>query len=212
MSERSFSGAPAAALSALFLAGLAGCDSAPMKPASGPEKPVAAPLTAPAREVSDKTRWIWAGGDLQGWTVEPSNAVVSWPQTGGIAVISAADPGSLDVFLRSPYLSVAGKDFTRVIVDLEAVVPGSEIDSALYYSTPQHDDSFDYRGGPMNAGVLAVGERRKLIYDMVNQAAGAPDWTESLITQIRFDLPQGEGAHYIVHAITLCPAVSQDCS
>ena len=80
------------------------------------------------------------------------------------------------------------------------------------HSTKDHGESYEYRGGPLDRAPLEAGERRVLIYDMVNQAAGAPDWMENVVTQLRFDLPQGSNSSYIVHSIRLCPAQLADCS
>jgi hypothetical protein len=199
------------ALIAVLFAVTTACDAGQLKAPPDTETPLTSTVSVPAKAVTNQTRWNWGGGDLQGWVVEPVGTLLLWPASGGVAIISSQNPAAGDVFLRSPDLSFLGKDFTRVMVELEAVTPGSEVDSALYYSTPEHEESFDYRGGPLNGGVLTAGERRILVYDMINQAAGAPDWIDSTINQIRFDLPEGRGAHYIVHSITLCPAASEEC-
>ena len=200
-----------AALLAAAALVLTACDTGTAVPASAPEaaaEPAAASETVTA---TAQTSWTWSGGDLQGWTVNLPNAVISWPGTGGLSLAAPAEPASPDLFIRSPLLSVAGKDYSRIAVDLEAVVPATDLDLAIYYATTEHGESFDYRGGPLDGTPFAAGERGVLIYDMLNQAAGAPDWTESTVTQIRFDLPQGANSNYIVHSIKLCPAEAADC-
>jgi len=190
---------------------LAACDTGTPVPASAPEavaEPAAASETVTA---TAQTSWKWAGGDLQGWTVNLPDAVISWPATGGLSLAAPAAPAGPDLFIQSPLMSVAGKDYSRIAVDLEAVTPASDLDLAIYYSTTAHGESFDYRGGPLDGTPFAAGERRVLIYDMLNQAAGAPDWMESTVTQLRFDLPQGANSNYVVHSIKLCPTEAADC-
>lgn len=200
----------AAACLALATLALAGCDTAKVAPSDSPAASQPAAI-APTFAVTTQTNWDWRTGDLQGWTVNPPGAVVSWPAAGGLGITMPAETADPDLFIRSPRLSVAGKDFSRIRVDLEAIVPAADLDLAIYYATTRHDESFDFRGGPLDGAPLAQGERRVLMYDMINQAAGAPDWIESTITQIRFDLPQGANSSYIVHSIHLCPTEMADC-
>ena len=198
-----------AMLAAAALA-LAACDTGTVTPA--PVQEAVEPSTAAETVTATaQTSWAWSGGDLQGWTVNLPDAVISWPETGGLSLAAPAAPEAPDLFIRSPQLSVAGKDYSRIAVDLEAVVPATDLDLAIYYATTAHGEGFEYRGGPLDGTPLAAGERRVLVYDMLNQAAGAPDWMESSITQIRFDLPQGANSNYIVHSIKLCPTEAADC-
>jgi hypothetical protein len=203
----------AATLLAAAALALAACDSGTVAPAPVPAPEGAAEPAAASETVTAtaQTSWEWSGGDLQGWTVNLPNAVISWPGTGGLSLTAPAEPANPDLFIRSPLLSVAGKDYSRISVDLEAVVPATDLDLAIYYATTEHGESFDYRGGPLDGTPFAAGERRVLIYDMLNQAAGAPDWSASTVTQLRFDLPQGANSNYIVHSIKLCPADAADC-
>ena len=52
----------------------------------------------------------------------------------------------------------------------------------------------DIAAVPLDGAPLQAGERRIVICDTVNQAAGAPDWMENVVTQLRFDLPQGSNS------------------
>jgi hypothetical protein len=189
---------------------LAACDTGTVALAPVPETAEPA-IAAETVTVTAETSWEWRGGDLQGWTVNLPDAVISWPETGGLSIAAPAAPETPDLFIRSPQLSLAGRDFARIAVDLEAVVPATDLDLAIYYTTTSHGESFDFRGGPLDVTPLVAGERRVLVYDMLNQAAGAPDWSESTVMQIRFDLPQGANSNYIVHAIRLCPTEAADC-
>jgi hypothetical protein len=202
-----------AALLAVAALSLAACDTGTVAPAPVPAPEGAAEPAAASETVTAtaQTSWEWSGGDLQGWTVNLPDAVISWPGTGGLSLTAPAEPASPDLFIRSPLLSVAGKDYSRIAVDLEAVVSATDLDLAIYYATTEHGESFDYRGGPLDGTPFAAGERRVLIYDMLNQAAGAPDCMESTVTQLRFDLPQGANSNYIVHSIKLCPTEAADC-
>jgi hypothetical protein len=191
---------------------LAACDAGNVAPAPVASPEVAEPATVTETvTVTTQTSWTWSGGDMQGWATNLADAVITWPETGGMSITAPAEPASPDLVIRSPQLSIAGQDYPKVLVDLEAVVPGVDLDLQIYYATTEHGESFDYRGGPLDGTPFAAGERRVLIYDMLNQAAGAPDWSASTVTQIRFDLPQGANSNYIVHSIKLCPAEAADC-
>lgn len=211
MPGHSFKKSCSAAILAATIFALSGCERGAVAP--GLSRDVSGADThTPDAAGTAQMRWDWRAGDLQGWTVNPASAAVSWPSGGGLGLASPAQAADPDLFIRSPKLSVAGEDFSRIRVDLEAIIPAPDLDLAMYYSTKDHGESFEYRGGPLDGAPLEAGERRVLIYDMFNQAAGAPDWMESVVTQLRFDLPQGSNSSYIVHSIRLCPAQLADCS
>jgi hypothetical protein len=193
-----------------FVLVLAGCSKDTDAPGAGANEGIdLAAATKP--ESATLTSLRWSGEDLKGWTVNLADAIVDWPETGGISITAPAEPAAPNLFLRSPLISIAGKEYTRVVVDLEAVSPATETDLALYYVTDSHGEDFDYRGGPLDGAPLAAGERRKLTYDMTRPAAGGADWIDSTISQLRFDLPQGANSNYIIHSVQVCPADTADC-
>jgi hypothetical protein len=192
---------------------LAACDAGNVAPAPVASPEVAEPATVTETvTVTTQTSWTWSGGDMQGWATNLADAVITWPETGGMSITAPAEPASPDLVIRSPQLSIAGKNYPYVLVDLEAVVPGTDLDLQIYYTTTNHGESFDYRAAPSDIAPLAAGERRVLVYDMPRQVAGAPDWMESTVTQIRFDLPQGANSNYVVHSIKLCSTEAADCA
>ena len=48
-----------------------------------------------------------------------------------------------------------------------------------------------------------MGETTTLVYDMSRQAVGAPDWTQSTIDQIRFDVEDRPGGGFVIHQIAI---------
>lgn len=190
------------------LAALTGCDAGKYLPG---ESAAPAPAAVAREPETTQTSWAFSGGDLQGWVVNIPEAVVAWPETGGLSLTAPAEPAAPDLVIRSPIIAIAGSDYSSLTVDLEAVVPAADLDLALYYSTTVHGEGYEYRGAPSDGAPLSAGERRVLVYDMSNPPAGGTDWVDSTIQQIRFDLPQGANSNYIVHSIKLCPTEAADC-
>jgi hypothetical protein len=157
-------------------------------------------------------RWTWATQDLEGWTLSALPIDVTWPPGGGVSLAAPSQPEYPDVFMRSPPLSFSGKDYSRIVVDLETIVPGVQPDLSIYYKTENHGETVDFRGVAEDSSLPQAGERRLLVYDMSGRAAIANDWNESTIEGIRFDLPQGAGSKHIVHSIRICRADETDCS
>ena len=191
-----------AALAVVITAALTACDVG--RPAADvPDVMDVAPPPVPQTEITEKTAWAWDSGTMDGWTLSALPIEVTWPEGGGISLRAPLQPEFPDVFLRSPPLAVTGRDFTRILVDLETIVPGVQPDLSLYYTTPAHGEEVALRGVPEDGALPQAGERRVLVYDM-NRPAIAADWAESTILSIRFDLPQGAGSHHVVHSIRIC--------
>lgn len=168
-------------------------------------------------EVVDLPRlaWDWRAHNPEGWTFSRTNHEVTWPAGGGIGIRTPVGVDEPDVHLRSAPLSFAGADYPKVVVDLECtencILEPERIELMLYYTTANHGETINFSGLPSDVTPLAQGERRKLIYDMANQARGGPDWIQSGITQIRFDLPRGPNAAYIVRSLKVCHKSELDC-
>lgn len=114
----------------------------------------------------------------------------------------AADP-----ILRSPRgLNVDGHIRTLVIVRLVRTAPGGAWDGTLYYSTPRHPESAAYHAKPVFGGDPPLNQPTILVFDMKRQAAGAGDWTSSLIDQLRIDLDATGGGEFIIRQV----AIAQD--
>lgn len=200
----------AAAFAVAVAAALTACDSGQQGSGSG-----AAGITPPPVPEAgsiDAMSWTWPDRSFEGWVLNDLPVEVTWPEGGGIGVLAPRQPEYPDIFIRSPALSIPGRDFTRIVVDLETIVPGAQPDLAIYYTTPARGEAFEFRGAPQDASLPEAGERRRLVYDMTRLAAGGSDWVDSTITGIRFDLPQGAGSHHIIRAIHICSPDAEACS
>lgn len=159
--------------------------------------------------------WSWPAHNPEGWTFSRTNHELTWPEGGGIGIRTPIDIDEPDVHLRSAPLSFSGADYPKVVVDFECtencILDPDRIELTLYYTTANHTETINFSGLPSNAKPLAQGERRKLVYDMANQTRGGPDWSQSEISQIRFDLPRGPNAAYIVRSIKVCHKIDPDC-
>ena len=144
-----------------------------------------------------KTAKLWTfDGSTDGWTALGSKITPAPDQ--GIAV-TIADPT-----IRSPKgLNVPGLQYSLVLVRLTRTAAASSWDGALYYSTPTHAESIKFLGKPLSGSNPAVGETTTLVYDMSRQAAGVPDWTQSTIDQIRFDIEDKAGGRFLIRQIAI---------
>ncbi len=144
-----------------------------------------------------KTAKLWTfDGSTDGFTPVTSKIVPAPDQ--GIAV-TIADPT-----IRSPRgLNVPGGQYPLVLVRLTRTAAGSAWDGALYYSTPAHSETINYLGKPLSGADPAVGETTTLVYDMSRQALGGPDWTQSTIDQIRFDVEDKPGGAFVIRQIAI---------
>jgi hypothetical protein len=188
---------------------LASCHR-PIEQAKGPDAPVPA-----GPERSGPVRWNPASGvfELGG---KPLKTAKLWTFDGstdgftpvGSKVLPAPGQGIavsiVDPTIRSPKgLNVPGGQYPLVLVRLTRTAPASAWDGALYYSTSGHPESINYLGKPLSGADPAVGETTTLVYDMSRQATGAPDWTQSTIDQIRFDIEDKPGGAFVIRQIAI---------
>jgi hypothetical protein len=144
-----------------------------------------------------KTIKLWTfDGSTEGFT--PVGSKVSPAPGSGLSVMIA------DPTLRSPKgLNVPGGQYPLVLVRLTRVTAASAWDGALYYSTPSHGEGIGFLGKPLSGANPAVGETTTLVYDMSRQAIGGPDWTQSTIDQIRFDIEDRPGGAFLIRQIAI---------
>jgi len=144
-----------------------------------------------------KTVKLWTfDGSTEGF-VPVGSKIIPAPGTG--LSVTVADPT-----LRSPKgLNVPGGQFPLVLVRLTRTAPAGAWDGALYYSTAHHGEGIGFFGKPVSGADPAVGETTTLIYDMSRQAAGAPDWSQSTIDQIRLDLEDRAGGVFLIRQIAI---------
>jgi hypothetical protein len=177
-----------------------------------------APPSAPLKIVSERAgpvRWNTATGgfELGG---KPLKAAKLWTFDGSTdgftpvtsKVAPAAGQGLalniVDPTIRSPKgLNVPGAQDSLVLVRLTRTAPGAAWDGALYYSTPAHSEMSTFLGKPLSGADPAVGETTTMVYDMSRQTVGAPDWTQSTIDQIRFDIEDKAGGAFVIHQIAI---------
>lgn len=144
-----------------------------------------------------KTIKLWTfDGSTDGFTSVRSKVI---PGAGSGIAVTIVDPT-----LRSPKgLNVPGGQFPLVVLRMTRTAPGGGWDGALYYSTANHAESISYLGKPVSGANPAVGETTTLVYDMSRQAIGAPDWIQSTIDQIRFDLEDRPGGGFLIRQVAI---------
>ena len=144
-----------------------------------------------------KTAKLWTfDGSTDGFTALGSKIT---PAVGQGIAVTVADPT-----IRSPKgLNVPGGQYPLVLVRLTRTAPGALWDGALAYSTTTHAESASYLGKPISGADPAVGETTTLVYDMSRQPVGAPDWVQSTIDQIRFDLEDKPGGGFLIRQIAI---------
>jgi hypothetical protein len=144
-----------------------------------------------------KTAKLWTfDGSTEGFT--PVGSKIT-PAPGQGLTVNIADPT-----IRSPKgLNVPGAQYSLVLVRLTRTAPASAWDGALYYTTATHSETVGYLGKPVSGADPAVGETTTLVYDMTRQAMGAPDWTQSTIDQIRFDIEDKAGGAFVIRQIAI---------
>lgn len=180
---------------------------------AGPAPPAAPVPQAPITWDKPSQTFRFKGQPLRAeklWTFE--GATDGFVATGG--EVAPADvlgmtyrEVSSDPILRSPRgLNVDGHIRTLVIVRLVRTLPGGGWDGTLYYSTPGHAESAAYHAKPVFGGDPPLNQPTILVFDMKHPAAGAGDWTSSLIDQIRIDLDATGGGEFIIRQV----AIAQD--
>jgi len=144
-----------------------------------------------------KTAKLWTfDGSTDGFTALGSRIA---PAAGQGIAVTIADPT-----IRSPKgLNVPGQQYSLVLVRLTRTGAASGWDGALYYSTANHAESINFLGKPLSGADPKVGETTTLVYDMSRQTIGGPDWTQSLIDQIRFDIEDKPGGAFLIRQIAI---------
>jgi hypothetical protein len=147
------------------------------------------------KPVKAAKQWTF-DGSTDGFTAVGSKIA---PASGSGLTLTMADPT-----IRSPKgLAVPGAQNTMVLVRLTRTGAGEAWDGALYYSTACHGESINYLGKPLSGSDPKVGETTTLVYDMSRQPRGAPDWTQSTIDQIRFDVEDKPGGVFVIRQIVI---------
>ncbi|MBL4838482.1 MAG: hypothetical protein JKY34_12980, partial [Kordiimonadaceae bacterium] len=127
------------------------------------------------------TMWDF-GPTEKGWTGDQVNLTTS---STGLVI----DTLTTDSKLYSPdNLTIDGSRFDKVMVRLKRISSGDGEEwegPQLFYATTDHIISTSYRDYA-NAK-LVKGTYSTFVFDMANQSAGGNDWTNSIITQLRFD-------------------------
>lgn len=199
------------ALALIMAAALAACDTGQIARVLGGEPMDGVSPPAADTAASMQMGWTWDNANLEGWTLSGLPVEVTWPAGGGVSLLAPSTPQYPDIWMRSPPLSFPGREFPRIVIDLETIVPGVEPDLSVYYTTANHGEAIEYRGVADDGSLPEAGERRLLVYNMADRAAIAEDWNNSTILSVRFDLPQGARSHHIVHSIRICHVDDTDC-
>jgi hypothetical protein len=188
---------------------LAACDG----PARQGKADVSA--AAPVVERAGPIRWnaTTGGFELNG---KPLKSEKLWTFDGSTDGFTAVDskvspaPGQglavqvVGPVLRSPReLGVQGGRFPLVLVRLTRTTLGQDWDGALYYSTANHGETVAFVGKPVFGADPALHETTTLVYDMSRQAAGAPDWKQSVVDQIRIDLEDKPGGAFTILQVAM---------
>jgi hypothetical protein len=144
-----------------------------------------------------KTVKLWTfDGSTEGFTAMGSRIL---PAPGQGIAVAIVDPT-----IRSPKgLNIPGGQYPLVLVRLTRTAAGSAWDGALYYSTVAHPETINFLGKPLSGADPHVGETTTLVYDMSRQAVGGPDWTQSNIDQIRFDVEDKPGGAFVIRQVAI---------
>ncbi len=198
-------------LSLLAVGALAAC-SRPATKASSAQAAAPAPI---GTERAGPARWNATTGQFE-LNGKPVKTAKLWTFDGstdgftavGSKILPAAGQGLsitiLDPTIRSPKgLKTPGGQYALVLVRLTRTAPGTAWDGALYYSTAGHSETINFLGKPTSGADPKVGETTTLVYDMTRQALGGPDWTQSVIDQIRFDLEDHPGGAFVIRQIAI---------
>lgn len=124
--------------------------------------------------------------NLSSWT--GSGGTLTWTSGGGASLVSS----STDPFIQSPALAndarINGGQFPLVLVEVENTGSVTLNEHILFYSTSGHNYTGSFYATPIGgAPAIAAGARRVLVYDMRSLGAGGQDWTNNLITGLRYD-------------------------
>jgi hypothetical protein len=144
-----------------------------------------------------KVAKLWTfDGSTEGFTAVGSKLA---PAPGQGLAVNVIDPT-----IRSPRgLNVPGGQYPLVLIRLTRTAAASAWDGALIYSTPNHGETINYFGKPLSGADPAPGETTTLVYDMSRQTAGAPDWMQSTIDQIRLDIEDKAGGAFVIRQVAI---------
>lgn len=129
--------------------------------------------------------------------------------TNGVATPSA-DSGlevaetERDVVVRSPKgLQINGRTRSLVILRITRTQAGAAWDGAIYYSTAGHGEDQRFFAKPISGGNPRLNETVLIVYDMHRLSAGADDWKDSVIDQLRIDLDDIAGGAFTIHQVAV---------
>jgi hypothetical protein len=117
------------------------------------------------------------------WTLNNSTLVANWPYMRYTS--TGVDPG-----MTTGTLSVTGS-ISRYINIRYKVISGSPGNTQIFYKTAGHNYSGSYY---KQVTLTADGDWHVIILDMSSLTAGGTDWTDNIITEIRFDLAEATGS------------------
>lgn len=206
----------ALALLAAATAALAACDKPKDRTPPPAETGAAATPAAPAARQPNPVTWNEAAGqfEINGKPIRTARLWTFRDSTDGFVLaggeLSLAPNGlrvvnrAFDPILLSPKgLNIDGSRNTLVLIRLTRTKAGGKWSGALFYYTPNHATSEEYRDNPADPADIAVGETVTLVYDMANPAAGGDDWVTSTIDQLRFDSDDEAGGEFVIHQIAV---------
>lgn len=132
-----------------------------------------------------------------------ANGNTSFGELGLTFTETAADSN-----LTSPTLSIDGRRFRRVYVDLTRTAPRNpgSWDGVIYYALSGGGFNEGQKLTPSQGGDPAVGERVLLVFDAelpsTPNNANLP-WRTGTVTSIRLDLDNTAGGQFIIHGVTV---------
>jgi len=209
---------PALAISAALLGA---CDGVASRNDRPPAQPVrvaqAAAISTPVSERSQPFRWNETAREFE-YEGQPLKAAKLWTfddstegfvVAGGDARLTSGSGLSVvqsepDPILRSPSgLNVNGSVNTLVLVRLTRAAPGKAWAADVHYTTASHGESASFVAKPIQGANPAVNETTVLVYDMAHLKKGGPDWTQSIIDQVRFDFEDAPGGEFLVRQVAI---------
>ena len=106
--------------------------------------------------------------------------------------------------MRSPKgLNVPGGQYSAGAGAADADRAGVGLGRRALLFDANHAEGIGFLGKPLSGADPAVGETTTLVYDMSRQAVGGPDWTQSTIDQIRFDIEDKAGGGFLIRQIAI---------
>jgi hypothetical protein len=136
-----------------------------------------------------------SNGVYSGWDIDID--YVRADVTGAINFISTAS----DPILRTPALSISGNTYRYITIRIRRT-EGTSWQGDIYYSTGLHSESELYKK-TIEEPIWGDGAFQTLIVDMADLTVGGTDWTDSTISQIRFDFGTAAGDNFQIDYIRL---------